>query len=345
MSKLIVSTDPAMNGGIAKINSFLLNNFAFKEYLIISNKKPDREINSTTWLKSYGKAPIIFFNLFKLIKIISKFKNRSSIILCDPQFSSISYIILFINIFLKNKIFFISHGFLFHDQKNLYIKKLYFKIVTKFFLKHFNLISISPNDSKILRSFKFFKFTEIFNGVEKIKFSKIKKYKFCLVGRNVSSKKIKNYIDFLKHFNDLHPNSGLRKSVLITDNLDQIDISKTKNLNIYFKLKKSDYEKILSQSNYILSFSEYEGFGLSVLEGLSARLIPICRKNPSFSAIFKDCKELLFDKYSYQKVIKIYDKIENLNNKNKKKLKKKLMDIYFNYSSEKMIKKYKIVIN
>ena len=69
MSKLIVSTDPGINGGIAKINSLLLNNFAFGEYLIISNKKPDHEINSTTWLKSYGKAPIIFFNILKLIKI------------------------------------------------------------------------------------------------------------------------------------------------------------------------------------------------------------------------------------------------------------------------------------
>ncbi len=344
MTSIIISTDPNISGGIAKINSLLFNKLNIKDYLIISEKKPHKSIHNTKWIKSFGSAPVIFFNFIKLIKIIVGNKNSNSILLSDPQFSSISFIIFLSNFFLNKKILFISHGFLFHEKKNYYFKKNYFKFILKFFFNYFTIISVSQNDSKILKYYKYHNFIEIFNGVKKLKRSKIKKYEFCLVGRNVNSKKIINYIDFLNNFKKLNPQKK-KSSVLITDNLKNINIPKKLNLSVHHKLSQFKYEKILSQSKYMLSFSNYEGFGLAILEGISANLIPICKTNNSFINIFSDTKELLFKNYSYKNVMKIYMKVEKMNNYQKRKLIKKLHNIYLKYGINKMIKNYKSVVN
>ena len=119
MTSIIISTDPNINGGIAKINSLLFNKLNIKDYLIISGKKPHESIHFTKWIKCFGSAPVLFFNFIKLIKIIVGNKNCNSILLSDPQFSSISFIIFLSNFFLNKKILFISHGFLFHEKKKL----------------------------------------------------------------------------------------------------------------------------------------------------------------------------------------------------------------------------------
>ena len=98
INNILISTDPNMNGGISRINSILKKNFKINEYLIISQKKPDKEIESTIWLRCLGKSPILIFNFFKLIKVIMQMKKNSKIVLSDPQYSSVSFVIFLSNI-------------------------------------------------------------------------------------------------------------------------------------------------------------------------------------------------------------------------------------------------------
>jgi len=346
MSNIIVSTDPKINGGINKINRLIQKNFKITKYIIISNDKPDKNIKFDNWIKCYGYKPIIIFNIFKFFDLISKNKNKNkNIILSDPQFSLISYFLIFINFFFKKKIFFLSHGFFFHNNSFNIIKKIYFKFIKYFFLNYFKIISISPNDSNILKKNKFFNYIEIFNGVEKIKSSKKKKYFFCLIARNVKSKNIKNYINFLYFLKKNNIKYNNLKSVLISDNINDLYISELKNLHVYSKLNDYRYKNILSRSKYIMSFSDYEGFGLSIIEGVGAGLIPICKQNSSFEIIFKDCKYLLFKKYNSKMLLKILIKIENMKKKDLKELFKKLNKIYLKFSINNMIKKYKLILN
>ena len=329
-----------MNGGISRINSILKENFNINQYLIISQKKPDNEIKSTIWLRCFGKAPILIFNFFLLIKILFKIKNNSTIILSDPQYSSISFIIFLSIFFKKHKVLFLTHGLLFHNKKYFIIKKIYFLLITKLLLRYFLVISVSKSDSNLLKKFNFLNFIEILNGVNLITPSKEKKYKFCLVGRNVASKKIDKYLEFLNFYYNQDNSSNLKNSALITDSTVGLKIEEIKKLNIYSKLNIQDYEKILSQSEYIMSFSDYEGFGLALIEGISAGAIPICKFNDSFNEILTDCKELLFLENDNSKILRLINDIENLDRENYKFLVQKLNSISSKYSVENMVNKF-----
>ena len=329
-----------MNGGISRVNSILKENFNINQYLIISQKKPDNKIESTTWLRCFGKAPILIFNFFKLIKIMMKMEKNSKIVLSDPQYSSVSFVIFISNIFKKHKIFFLTHGFLFHNKKYFIIKKFYFLLITKLLFKYFSIISVSNNDSNTLKKFNFHNFIEISNGVNIIKQSKHRKYKFCLVGRNTGTKNLDKYLDFLNFYYNQDNLLNLKNSVLISDSVVGLKTDEIKKLNIYSKINIQDYEKILSQSEYIMSFSDYEGFGLSLIEGISAGAIPICKFNDSFNEILSDCRELIFEENNNKKIFQLIKNVENLNHEKNRLLVQKLKSITVKYSVENMVKKF-----
>ena len=111
-------------------------------------------------------------------------------------------------------------------------------------------------------------------------------------------------------------------------------------LNIYSKLDIRDYEKILSQSEYIMSFSDYEGFGLALIEGISAGAIPICKFNDSFNEILSDCRELIFEENNNKKIFQLIKNVENLNHENYRFLVQKLKSITVKYSVENMVNKF-----
>lgn len=340
-NNILISTDPNINGGISKVNSILKNNFNISNYLIISNKKPDINIRSSTWLRCYGKSPILIFNFYWLIRFILKIKKNSNIVLSDPQYSTISLIIFILSLFKKHKIFFLTHGFLFHNKEFLVIKKIYFLFITKFLLRFFSVISVSKTDSKTLKKNNFHNFIEIPNGVNMIPPTKKKKYKFCLVGRNVVSKNIDKYLDFLNFYYNQYDSSKLKKSVLISDNTKGLNIKRRSKLNIYSKLNNKNYEKIISNTEYILSFSDYEGFGLAIIEGISAGAIPICKFNDSFNEILSECRELLFFEINNDKILKQIKSIETLDRHKYKVLKNKLNLIAKSYSVKNMVTKFK----
>ena len=329
-----------MNGGISRVNSILKENFNINQYLIISQKKPDNEIKSTIWLGCFGKTPILIFNFLKLIKIMMKMEKNSKIVLSDPQYSSVSFVIFISNLFTKHKIIFLTHGLLFHNKKYFIIKKIYFFLITKLLFRYFSIISVSNSDSDSLKKFNFHNFLEIPNGVNMIKPSKEKKYKFCLVGRNTASKNLDKYLSFLNFYYNQGNSSNLKNSVLISDSIIGLKTEKINMLNIYSKLNIQDYEKILSQSEYIMSFSDYEGFGLSLIEGISAGAIPICKFNDSFNKILIHCKELIFMENDNQKIFQLIKNVENLDYENHKFLARKLSSISSKYSVENMVNKF-----
>jgi len=338
---IIVNTDPQINGGITQVNLRLNNHLNIDKYIIISNKKPNFILKNLIWIKSYGPSPFILFNFFKFFYLIfkNKTKNKTSIILSDPQFSLISIILIFFKIFHNFNVFFISHGFLFHNKKFIFFKKIYFNLFI-FFSKFFIVIAVSKNDELILKNYKKKNFVTILNGIDKLKESKIKKYKFCLIGRNVKSKKINEYLDFINHY--YNKKRTKKKSILITDTL-KVPIE-NKNMKVFFNLNRSKLNFIISRTEYIMSFSEYEGFGLALLEGISGGCIPICKNNISFNSILKKFRFLMFKDSNNKKIFNKIVKIDKLKSKDKEKLKQNLKKLVEFYSIEKMIYNYKKIL-
>lgn len=337
---IIISTDPKLNGGITQVNLKLYSHLNIDKYIIVSNEKPNFSLNNLIWIKSYGFSPFIFFNFFKFFYLIFKKKTKTNIILSDPQFSLISIILIFFKIFHNLNIFFISHGFLFHNKKFIFFKKIYFNLFI-FFSKFFTVIAVSKNDELILKNFKIKKFVTILNGINKLKEKKIKKFKFCLIARNVKSKNIDEYLEFINYY--YNKNRNKKKSILITDTLKTP--IENKNMKVFFNLNRSKLNSIISRTEYIMSFSDYEGFGLALLEGISGGCIPICKNNMSFNLILKKFRSLMFKDFNNKKIFNKIIKIDRLKFKDKKKLKQNLKKLVEFYSIEKMISNYKKTLN
>lgn len=325
---ILISTDTSISGGIRRYCLTLKSHFDIEQYILFG----ENSVDSGKLMKKYGKPPLYIFNFFQLANSLKNSKSNI-VVLNDPQVTTITLFTIFINIFLKKKLFFISHGFLFHNNAQSLFKNLYFKIVSKVLFRFMTIVTVSKNDSNICEKFGVKNYHEILHGIKKVE-SKEKIYDFIAVGRNVPHKRLSDYVEFCNLIQKEHQDFS---SILVTD---ERSLTKTSNPKIFSNLLDEDLELLLAQSKYALSFSTYEGFGLAMLEAVSAGAIPICYANDSFKSIFKDVPELLFYELEPQAAIKVVQGIESLSEDKYKHLTNRLEDIFKRYSVENMFAKY-----
>ena len=276
MTTLIVHTDDTINGGIAKITRELLSGISgSREFLIGRDSR-------------IGYPPLYFFNVSKLYRNMC---DCRTVFINDPQCSTITVLICFLNLFFHRKVYFLSHGFLFHNTKWTYLKTAYFKM-SLWLLQafKFEIVSVSPLDSKRLIENNIMDFIEIFNGVDfsgEIKKRSTRDYKYLCVSRNVPHKRIGLFIEFCQKY--CGPN---RKGLLVTDRNLLIDCDY---LDVLSEIDDHALKKAFLSAEIFISFSTYEGFGLAALEAVSNGCSPLLFKNQSFSVIFKDFPCCIFE--------------------------------------------------
>jgi alpha-1,3-mannosyltransferase len=194
----------------------------------------------------------------------------------------------------------------------------------KYHLKSFNkIITVSKNDeklfSKISRNVIF-----IPDGIEFEKFSKIKrkpeKNTLLFIGRLSPNKRIDRLIVVVSLLKKDVPNiklyvagadwKGERRRV---ENLVR---RKGLSKNVIFTGEVSENEKLalLSNVELFVSASEYEGFGISVVEAMAAGLPVIANDIESFRNLIKNGESgFLIDYSDTEKVKNLLLKIRNLN--------------------------------
>jgi alpha-1,3-mannosyltransferase len=64
----------------------------------------------------------------------------------------------------------------------------------------------------------------------------------------------------------------------------------TGSIYIYTEVDDAGLRAIMNRCSVFVSASEYEGFGLTLVEGMSAGLIPIVSRIPSFGAIINEAR-------------------------------------------------------
>lgn len=224
---------------------------------------------------------------------------------------------------VKPKLILTTHGGFFHTKKQQILKKIFFKTVTRFSLLSVDrVLTISPNDQALFESVSSYCYS-IPNGVGLEKFGQGSKQwpssDLVCLGRLSSNKRL----DWLIHaYGDLiHPLGQLK----IIGNASTGDLEALKKIidqrglsdRVCLLMNISDAE-ILQQINYsrfVVSASEYEGFGLSVIELMSYGLVPILSSTPdSFKAFVAESGVgALFDyqndsfAYSYRQLIQSWD--------------------------------------
>jgi alpha-1,3-mannosyltransferase len=184
--------------------------------------------------------------------------------------------------FHRKPIILSTHGGIFHTKKMMPLKKIYFNVWSKSKLKDVDkIIAVSKNDeklfSKISKNVVF-----IPDGIDFKTYSKIKRTPerntFLFLGRLSPNKRIDRLIEVIDLLKDKIPNVKLyvvgqdwKGQKKILENMVK---RKKLNKNVIFTGEVSENEKLnyLKKAEFFVSASEYEGFGISVVEAMATGL-------------------------------------------------------------------------
>jgi alpha-1,3-mannosyltransferase len=190
---------------------------------------------------------------------------------------------------ISAKLILTTHGGFFHTNKQAKLKQLFFKTVTPFSLSQFDAVTCCGiNDYELFKSLN--KNTMLIeNGVGLQKLGTVttepqdKQNIFIYFGRFSENKRLSQLI---KLFSLLPPELAKLKIIGRSKTgdiavLNQL-ISKNKISNVELITDISDAEVLnhIESAKFTISASEYEGFGLSVVELMSYGLVPLLSQDP-----------------------------------------------------------------
>lgn len=203
----------------------------------------------------------------------------------------------------KYKLFFSSHGFIFHTKSFLFLKKLYMKRMSKY-SGFYNLnYCVSENDLKIAKDFKFSNLKMLIPGCDVKKFSginagKFEKNTFLYFGRIAQNKGV---LELVRLFNSSTFDFSLKIIGKCDDEcyFQKISFVAKNDSRIEFLGYKTDEEikEYIQAAEFLVFPSLHEGFGLTLVEALASGKKIIANTIESFTQILNSCglTEFLFD--------------------------------------------------
>lgn len=194
---------------------------------------------------------------------------------------------------LKSKLVLTTHGGFFHTPQQQALKKLFFRTVTRFTLKPVDVVfTISNNDRQLFEQIR-----EgcqlIENGVAYQKFGQTSRSgesnDMVYLGRLSSNKRLDWLIEAFSRIDD----KGSKLRIIgnrATGDADQLErlviqLNAQDRIELLFNISDEEILNYIAASRFVVSASEYEGFGLSVIELMSYGLVPILSREPDS---FKD---------------------------------------------------------
>ncbi|MFH1663563.1 MAG: glycosyltransferase family 4 protein [archaeon] len=199
----------------------------------------------------------------------------------------------------KKPVIISTHGGIFHTNKKSLLKKFYHNFWLKHQLKKAcRIIADSSND---FEQFKKISEKTVFvqNAVDTKKFSfKGKKdfSKCVFVGRLSKNKRIDLLIERFAEIHKEFPEKTLEIIGGDFDNIEKKLKEKVEELGlekkVFFrgKLNEKELIKKVKQAGFYFSASEYEGFGIAVIEAMAAGTIPVLNDIQAFRELVKNGK-------------------------------------------------------
>lgn len=189
-----------------------------------------------------------------------------------------------------------THGGFFHTSFASTLKKIYFQTMTRMSsMAYEKLCASSENDAATFRRIAASKVLTIENGVNidkwKDKGSFIPMKKMIFIGRWSKNKEVPVLIKLIAALKQAGHEWSLVIAGVPSDETIESLSTLTKQLNIekyveiYVKPSENELASLINTCSYIASASIYEGFGISIVEGLSAGLLPIMSQIPPFEKL------------------------------------------------------------
>jgi alpha-1,3-mannosyltransferase len=188
----------------------------------------------------------------------------------------------------KPKFFMTTHGLFFHTENWARIKKLYLNTITRWSLSHQRAVfAVSGNDAHTLKSV----------GVESVLLRNpivpigdfiCEGQDLLYVGRISANKRIEALVEFMSHLVKDHPSIVLHLVGSDSENLwsklagSVKDQGLEHNVRYHGFLDQDALAALAKSCGFTVSASRYEGFGLSVVEGMSVGLLPCMHTNAAF---------------------------------------------------------------
>lgn len=193
----------------------------------------------------------------------------------------------------RRKLVLSTHGGFFHTGFAARLKKLYFNTVTRLSLLGYSgIAAVSVSDKRLFRAIRSRGLCVIENGVDIDKFadasSPTPTKTMITVGRFSTNKRIDHVIRFLASVNRIDPGWSLTIAGRPWDVSPESLKHLAENLGVADKVRiianppDEVVREAMAQASIFLSASDYEGFGLVAVEGLSAGLWPVLSAIPPY---------------------------------------------------------------
>lgn len=189
-----------------------------------------------------------------------------------------------------------SHGGFFHTRKFARLKSVWFNTLTRFStLRYSALACCSNSDLELFNQIAPRKTSLIENGVDIGKFrdagSKQPLKRLLTLGRFSTNKRLERLMDAMATLCATDPEWHLDIAGMESDLTGAALVAMaearglSKNIDIHVGLGDAGLKALFAQSSLFVSASEYEGFGLVLIEAMSAGLLPVVEANEAFGAI------------------------------------------------------------
>lgn len=192
-----------------------------------------------------------------------------------------------------------THGGFFHTGFARHLKRIYFETATRAAMSRYaRIFACSENDAALFSGIAGSKVRLIENGVDIAKFagaaSSIVRPAFVAIGRIAAHKRNDLLISAFETVALRHQDARLHilgndfdgTLPLLRDRAEKSPAHSQ--IHISDGLTDQQIRERLGECSFIVSASGYEGFGLSIVEGMSAGLVPLVSPLPSFKAIVRD---------------------------------------------------------
>ena len=200
-----------------------------------------------------------------------------------------------------------THGGIFHTKRLSLLKKVYFHLWSRLPLRSFDkIVAVSLSDKQMFSKIRD-SITFIPDSVDYSRFSSIirkpEEGVFLFIGRITKNKRIDNLIRTFSLIQKEKPESTL---VIVGSDWDN-NVNEFKQLsknlgckNVIFtgKIDDAALNEYKARAKFFVSASDYEGFGISVLEAMSAGIPVIVNDIPAFRSFVKENDNGLFVDYS-----------------------------------------------
>ncbi len=239
------------------------------------------------------RIPFFDFGLYKLAPFSLARLREADVVHVHGLGFFFDFLVL-TSFFHRKPIVLSTHGGLFHTKKHPLLKRLYFGLWARLLIRRAcAIVAVSRSDRDIFSEISGSKRVEIIeNGID---FSSLKEIKrkpvrnsFLFVGRLSANKGLPELLEVFSLVKRERPDFRLRivgkEFDLDTASLERMAacLGIMDNLEFLGLVSDKELRDIYAASEFFVSASRHEGFGISALEAMAAGLIPILNNIPSF---------------------------------------------------------------